>query len=304
MKRIQRLNFLVVFTIFAGLAILLQLGYFFSSTSAHMIDSTAILRLGDPSLSHLGGVGASIDRHPAGINFYQKVFPRSSHGAAEFTHGAHSFRVDNVLSVMGTEDTAVSGGITDWSINFGPTDQQADTPETAKNRIMQFLSTLRAAGWKRYIDVDRPRLDGRQAWQYGTTGSAAGDYSLDSTYTPTIDEWETSASNFPEWIFYADGVYVEISLQESNMGGFVGKKTYLVSVDIKNEYAFYCVGFFGGHEDQMRDWKALLPAELKRYHAIRMKTEAELKTQGYSIDTTYQDPAIRALASSQSASGK
>ncbi len=237
------------------------------------------------------------------MNFYQKEFPSDSHGTVEFAHGAHSFKVDNALSAIGTEDVDVSGGIFEWDITFSPTGQQADTPETARNRIMQFLSTLRAAGWKRYIDVDRPRLDGRQAWQYGTTGSAAGDYSLDSTYTPTIDEWETSASGFPEWIFYADGVYVEIFVQESNMGGFVGKRTYLVSVDIKNEYAFYCVGFFGGHEDQMRNWKALLPAELKRYHVTRMKAEAELKTQGYSIDTTYQDPSIRALASSPSTSG-
>jgi hypothetical protein len=36
-------------------------------------------------------------------------------------------------------------------------------------------------------------------------------------------------------------------------------------------------------------WKALLPEELVKYHAMRLKAEAQLKADGFSIDTTYQD---------------
>jgi len=85
---------------------------------------------------------------------------------------------------------------------------------------------------------------------------------------------------------------------ESNMGGFVGKGTYLLDATIKNEYAFYGLGYFPGDAEKIKNWKALIPAELKKYHAMRLKTEADLKAHGFTIDTTYQDPPINALAAS------
>ncbi|WP_321884767.1 hypothetical protein [Paraburkholderia bannensis] len=79
------------------------------------------------------------------------------------------------------------------------------------------------------------------------------------------------------------------------MGGFVDKATYLITVSLKNEYAFYGLGFFPGDVKKIDNWKALLPAELKKYHADRLKAEIALIARDYTIDTDYQDPAIKAL---------
>jgi hypothetical protein len=102
----------------------------------------------------------------------------------------------------------------------------------------------------------------------------------------------------PHWDFYADGVYLDFSLMESNPGGFVGKTVYLLSVNVKSEYAFYALELSGGDSDKIGSWKAWLPAKLDECRENRLKTEAALKAQGYTIDTTYQDPPIKALQES------
>ncbi|MFM0126218.1 hypothetical protein P0D73_46755, partial [Paraburkholderia sp. RL18-101-BIB-B] len=124
-----------------------------------------------------------------------------------------------------------------------------DAHQLARDRVMEVLAKLRAAGWKRYIDVEDPRLTGKQAWNFAASRAANWAYSLDSTYTPTMDEWIKAKGKFPKWVFYADGVYLEFSIFESNMGGFVGKSTYLLGVNVKNEYAFYGLGYFPGDAD-------------------------------------------------------
>ncbi len=58
------------------------------------------------------------------------------------------------------------------------------------------------------------------------------EYSLDPNYTPTIREWRAALRQMPKWEFYADGVYLKVSLMESNMGDIPGKTTYLISMKI------------------------------------------------------------------------
>jgi len=298
MKRTILVIFCVLCAVSAAVWRVGHNGNSFLNSDKSMIGSTSIIRLGDPTLSNLDGAGKSVDRHPVGLNFYQKEFSTNNPGKAEFIHGQYSFSVDHVLSLIGTEDREVPGGIFEWSINFGLSDNQVDAPDVARDGLTRFFAKLRAAGWKRNIDVDQPRLNGQQAWYYGTTGDVAGIYSLDSTYVPTLKEWQATDAGIATWIFYADGVYLKIFIQSSNMAGVPGKRTYLVTENIMNEYDFYGVGFFPGEKEKMLNWKALLPAELERYHAIRLKTEAALKEQGYRIDTTYQDPPILALQAS------
>lgn len=253
------------------------------------------IRLGNPKGSDLDGPGSSTDNHPSGIKFYQREWQRGSLGTVEFVHGKHSFTIDNVLSALGTDDRDVPDGIYDWDISFGVSPEQADTHEAALARTMRLFSDLRTRGWTRYIETDDPRLNGKQAWDYLKINT---EYSLDPNYTPTIDEWRAALRKMPQWKFYADGVYLKVSLIENNMGDFIGKTTYLLLINIGSEYAFYGIGYFPGDSDKIANWKALLPAELQKYHADRLKTEAALKEQGYTIDTTYQDPPIKALQGS------
>lgn len=256
-----------------------------------------IIRLGNPQLSDIDAPGASVDNHPTGMAFYQRSWVGGELGNVEFSHGPHSFTVENVLSILGTADQDVPEGIFKWNVNFGVSPQQADTDEAARARVMSFLAMLRAAGWKRYIDVLDPRLLGRQAWTYGTDPDGLGLYSLDSSYTPTLDEWTAAARYGPRWKFQADGVYLEVVVSRSNMGGFVGKSTYLISVKAQSEFTNYGIGFFSGKREKIMHWKDLIAPELARYHKDRLATEAKLRATGYTIDTTYQDPPIKSLQS-------
>ncbi|WP_310633314.1 hypothetical protein [Paraburkholderia sp.] len=238
-------------------------------------------------------VGA--DNHPTGAKFYQREWSRGNLGTVEFMQGKHNVVIDNVLSVLGFADKDVPEGIYQWSISFGVSPEQADTHEAARARMIAILGNLRAVGWTRYINAGDPRLRGRAAWLYASAFPVAT-YSLDSEYLPTEDEWKAMLSKFPRWTFQdEDGAYLEVSLQESNMGGFVGKSTYLLTVDVKSEYAFYGLGYFPGNAEKIHNWKALLPAELQKYRAERLKKEAALRAQGYTIDTAYQDPPIKTL---------
>lgn len=260
-----------------------------------MKSSYTKIQLGDPGRSDLSGPGASTEAHPSGAKFYQREWMEGGLGVVQFVHGKHSFVLDNVLSVLGSADKDVPSGIYDWKVNFGVSPEQADTPEAALETVMRLFSNLRAAGWVRYVDVDYPRLIGAQAWKYRGVKSI---YPLDPSYKPSIEEWKATAKAMPKWKFYADGVYLKVSLVEGNAGAGGDKKAYLLSIEAMDEYAFYGLGFFPGDAEKIHNWKELLPAELQKYHSDRLKAEAALKDQGYAIDTTYQDPPIKALQNS------
>ncbi|WP_087754188.1 hypothetical protein [Paraburkholderia caledonica] len=272
------------------------------SNDRDMSQLPTLIRLGNPQSSDLNGPGSSVDNHPTGAKFYQRDWQRGDLGTVQFVNGNHSFVIDNVLSMIGFAAENVPEGIYRWNINFGVSPEQADTHEAARDRVMKLLAQLRSLGWKRYIDSSDPRLSGKQAWIFAASDAVDWEYSLDSVYIPSLDEWIKVKGRYPKWIFYGAGSYLKVTFMENNMGGFVGKSTYLLTVDVQSEYAFYGLGYFPGNAEKIHNWKALLPAELEKYHAMRLKTEAALRAQGYSIDTTYQDPPIKALESS-SASG-
>ncbi len=165
--------------------------------------------------SDLNGPRSSVDSHPTGIKFYQHDWVGGNLGIVEFVHGKHSIRIDNVLSVLGVADKDVPEGIYKWKISFGVSPEQADTHEAALARMMRLLSELRAKGWNRYIGIGHPRLTGKQAWDYIKINPV---YSLDSTYIPTIEEWKAVVKKMPDWIFYADGIYLDVSLDGEQYG--------------------------------------------------------------------------------------
>ncbi len=68
-----------------------------------------------------------------------------------------------------------------------------------------------------------------------------------------------------------------------------------------SEYAFYALRYFAADAEKIHNWKKLIPAELQDYHADRVKIEAAPEAQGDTIDTTYQDPPIKALQQSRPA---
>jgi hypothetical protein len=270
-----------------------------SLSSSQMNESAATLQFGAPGLSRVDGLNS--DNHPTGVSFYEGHFTQADHKGVTFEAGKHSFQVDNVISLMGIADNRVPGGIYEWDITSTFSDKQVESPEVARDGMMQLLARLQAAGWRRFIYSGSPRLTGEQAWNYGTSAEGKGVYPLDPSYKPDLEEWRAGEDSMPSWTLYANGTYIEISLQASGMAGVAGKKTYLVTIDVKNEYGFYAPGYFPGDPEKMRHWEKYIPAVLAKAHAKRLATEATLKAQGYTIDTTYEDPPIKAL---QDAAGK
>lgn len=257
--------------------------------------SAITISLGHEPPTGLSGPGTRQDKHPAGLTFHEGSWSRGNLKTVTFSHGSHNFTVNNVLSVMGTEDRdRPAEGIYRWSINFGVSAEQADTYEAARDKAMEILASLRAAGWERYLHPDDPRLTGEQAWRYDTSLVGAL-YSLDSTYAPTLDEWRTLVKKRPRWVFQADGAYLQFVADEWAVGRFPGKSVFLFSIEIETEYAFYGINFAGGDRQKINQWKTHVPSELPKYRALRAEAEAALVTQGYTIDTSYQDPPIKAL---------
>jgi hypothetical protein len=253
------------------------------------------ISLGDPRLIEFGGRGTSLDSHPSGLKFYQGEWDRGNLQTVKFEHGIYGFSLENVLSVLGTEDKSNSAeGIYGWNINFGVSRDQADTDEAARDMVMRLLGRLRAAGWRRYIYPSEPRLSGAQAWRYGALPEVFL-YPLDSLYMPTLDEWKFILIKSPIWLFVADGVYLKFSVNEMNSGKFPGKSTYLLSMAIESEYAFYGIGYAGGDEEKIAQWKKLVPAEVESDHLKRVQIESALEAQGYVIEKSYQDPPFKSL---------
>ncbi len=142
-----------------------------------MKTSPTRIQLGNPKDSDLNGPGASIDKHPTGINFYQRDWMRGNLGTVEFMHGKYSFMIDNVLSVLGVADNKLPDGVYEWNISFGVSPEQADTHEAALARMLKLLiRAARPGAGLVTLASYHPRLTGKQAWDYMKINSA---YSLD-----------------------------------------------------------------------------------------------------------------------------
>jgi hypothetical protein len=98
----------------------------------------------------------------------------------------------------------------------------------------------------------------------------------------------------PYWKFWADGVYMKVQvIDEPALRDPKREGVYMFSIELERETPHFWKYFKG--VDQMLRWKELLPAELERSAARRLRDERELRAQGYEIDETYRDPPILAL---------
>lgn len=230
--------------------------------------------------------------HPSGLYFFKKHWDdRNKSGTVLYMQGPHSFEIDNVSIVRGTGDKdRPKEGVTNWDILFGVNSEPTASYQEALNSTMALLARLRAAGWKRYISTADPRLSGREATLYALSESGSI-YSMDSSYKPTMEEWKKIVTSEPQWYFYADGVYLNVTI--SYQPTDVDKGYYLMDVDIQAASDFY-LPYFSDSPQKMKEWEKYLPGEVGPEKKYRLAKEARLKTQGYTIDTTYQAPPIEA----------
>ncbi|WP_175962271.1 hypothetical protein [Burkholderia pyrrocinia] len=237
--------------------------------------------------------GFSMMNHPSGVYRYQIHWADSAKlGTVKYIQGQHSFDVDNVMIATGLGDKdSPEDGVDNWDVNFNISSSKTTSYEEGRDKVMSLLGRLRAAGWKRYVYAASPRLVGREAMTYASSESGAL-YSLDSTYTPTIVEWKNLITIEPRWIFYADGVFLTLSLSYQSSGS-PDMGYYLTDIQVSTASDHY-TPYFTDSVERRKKWKKFISDELKPAREERSKKEAELKALGYTIDATYQPPPFEA----------
>lgn len=118
-------------------------------------------------------------------------------------------------------------------------------------------------------------------------------YSLDSNYMPTVEEWAQLVNVEPLWQFYADGVFVDLTVSYWTSGGS-NMGNYLVNIKISSAADNYSPYFSDDSDDKKRNWKKYLSDKLKPARRERSMREAKLDPHVYSIDTAYREPPFEA----------
>ncbi|GLH33862.1 hypothetical protein BR1R5_32500 [Pseudomonas sp. BR1R-5] len=175
-------------------------------------------------------------------------------------------------------------------------------PESEHTQAIDYfyrqVGKLQESGWLRYIFPDEARVSGSQAHKLNDARSILGvpvetGPWNDPTLKLTKEEW-LAMPMFSSWYFYKDGTYLLLQVQRQKSEIAPEERgSYLFTLTFESETEFY-KSFVEGEKDR-KDWKALVPAELKRMAQERAQTEARLKKMGIAIDESYQDPPIKAL---------
>ncbi|WP_256675138.1 hypothetical protein [Pseudomonas sp. URMO17WK12:I11] len=169
--------------------------------------------------------------------------------------------------------------------------------ELAMNYFSELLDKLSKAGWQRYIYPNEARIPATESSKFKDVDEVLGTPVATGPWQdPTLgldkNGW-LSMPMFSNWLLYRDNEYLKLTVQRENDTQAPREKgSYLFTLTFRSEADFY-KGFVD--DEDRENWKALLPAELKRMAQERAQTEARLKKMGIAIDEDYQDPPIKAL---------
>lgn len=159
--------------------------------------------------------------------------------------------------------------------------------EEARLKTYEMLRGISAAGWKPIVARSDPRLKGKVRFDYCL--KVDDTIELDPIYTPTFEEW-MKIENHTSYSFYADGLYMRVSLSRSP--DHMDPKepgVYQLSFNFKTDTEYFR-GFAG--PDKRDQWKDVVPGELAKVAKMRADKEAELRAKGIPIDESYQDPPV------------
>jgi hypothetical protein len=233
----------------------------------------------------LGRQRVRTSKQPMGVNFYEIHWPTKFPARVNFIHGVNGFFLDAALSVMGTEDLEILGGVQNLDVNFGVTAADLIPHDEARLEVMALLKRLQDAGWRQNYYFSEARIKGRS--------TLTDPSSLDVRYTPTFNEWMAVGIRTASWKLQANGVFMDISMhRDGDRMDPSWPGAYIMSMTLETEEQYMRSHF----SEQDRDnWKALWPEFSKVLKKARAQKETELRAQGLEIDTDYQDPPILAL---------
>jgi len=229
----------------------------------------------------------SVDRQPAGLNFYRARWSTAAPGTVVVNHRQHSFNIPFALTLLGTEDAeALHEGVRSFDITAGVTAADTIQHDEARRLILDFIQTLTERGWKPAISYNYPRLKGEQAYKYFEEDFT---YSVPLDYRPTLEQW--MAMDFAYWRLHADDVFLDITFRRDRKRMDPEQPgAYLLSFTLNSKEA-EARSHFQGEKDRA-NWKDLWVDKIKELKKERYAKEEALRKRGFDIDTNYEEPKI------------
>ena len=230
----------------------------------------------------------TVDKQPAGLNFYEYSWNVRTPGQVVVNDKAYSFTIPYVLSITGTEDAAeIDQGIQKFSINAGITADDLIDHDKARVEFSGFLQKLKNSGWKTVIAYEDPRLAGEDAFKYYLEDKF---YSLPLDYIPTLDEWMKIKTG--SWHLYAGSNFLDVTIRRDSQRVNISEPgAYLISFNLltstqkaKNQF----------DAEEIGHWQELWVDKIKSLKKERYAKETELTQRGFTIYTEYEEPKIHA----------
>jgi len=229
-----------------------------------------------------------VNRQPAGLNFYEiDMDGRKKIMTVRFEHGKHSFEVEHVLSVMGTQDMDLKEGQQSFNTNGGVTAADEIMHDDARQQVMALLKKIKQAGWQVVINRGTARLRGKQAFEAHL--KYHDPLWLDGDYEPTLEEWMQLWDN-NGWKFYADNAFLNVTfMRDQEKLDPTKPGAYLLSLEIESAEAYYRGQV---EEKDRKNWRLFWPVEEAKLKRLRKEAEDKARATGLFIDTDYQDPPL------------
>lgn len=162
------------------------------------------------------------------------------------------------------------------------------------------ISLINGAGWKRYIALSSPRLEGRGTYAFEPPGYGAPTYVsfpklfyADPNYKLSFDEWKhlPRGANIV-WRWYTDGRFIDLKYSRDerspDLPVTLGDQ---LDAQIQTETAW--LDTYGATDDTAR---AKYQSAIPKYLHAREEAESKARAQGARILTDWVDPTIAGIA--------
>lgn len=276
-----------------GIPLVLTMQHRAIGTNIMSNEKTIELRVGETGESFVrrNPTIATIDRQPAGLNFYELQWSTHAMGKVIVKQRSLSLPIANVISVTGTENMDFQAeGISEIRINSALTNSETIAHDNARLMTFAFLQKIRENGWKFTIPRSMARIRGKDMNNYLLqTGKHT---TLDPDYVPSLGEW-MQYPDLTSWVFYADQVFLTVQVtREHTLTDPLKPGVYLLSTNLESEEQHFR-GYVDGL-DRPR-WRQLLMDEVTQLAQSRATMESEFRSKGIAIDDTYVDPPLPEL---------
>jgi hypothetical protein len=246
------------------------------------------IEVGESPEALIGRYGKAVeanDKNP-GSRFLRMNWPVRQPATLGIKNGNSMLYLNGVFSTMGTYNSDFPDeGLSNYGISLGISKTETIFHDEARVRFFDLLKQIRQAEWKRWIKPDRPRLLDENAFRYNATEYPI--YSLDDTYIPSLSDW-MKLQDGSSWRFYQNRVYMTVTLyRDSSRMNPELPGAYFITIDLVAQASQWRREFDG---DDRKRWKELYKELRKKGALERAELEKKLQTQGYKIDSNYQNP--------------